>query len=62
MKKGIYVKITSVTRPAWYDGQVGKVYHVKANPVKYSGGMGYTILDGLGGILIKDCEIVEAPR
>jgi hypothetical protein len=62
VKKSIYVKITSVTLPSWYEKRIGEVYRVKEKPTKYCGGLGYVCLDFCGGILVSDCEIVEAPK
>jgi hypothetical protein len=60
--KDLYVKITKATPPAWYVGKVGEVFHVKAKTTLHFGGQGYRCLDVCGGILVSDCEIVEAPK
>ena len=62
MKKGIYVKIIKATLPAWYGKEIGKVFRVCKRPSRYCGGMAYRCLDVLGGILLKDCEVVEKPE
>ena len=61
--KGIRVRITKATLPAWYEKDIGKIFNVRKKPVKYCGGMGYKCIDMLGGILVKDCEVIsEANR
>lgn len=54
-----YVKIIHATQPAWYENEVGKIFRVKVKPVKYCGGLGYSCLDRVGGILLRDCVIVD---
>jgi len=56
---GIYIKITGESMPVWYAGMTGQVFRVNRRPVRYYGGLGYKCLDRLGGILVKDCVIVE---
>lgn len=53
------VKIIKVTLPAWYEDLIGKSFEVQPEPYKYSGGMGYMMLDSAKGILKRDCQVIE---
>lgn len=56
----MFVRVTGEGNTSWYAKHIGEVFKVYKSPTDYFGGKGYKCVDVCGGILVTDCEAINA--